>query len=97
MVRNDGDVDALAEISRLRVFAEGEETTFAELVGDSRVDLRFGSDAAGELYLIAKANGKIWRVTGAHEVSASSPIVLPELAGHTVAQPAPEARSATKR
>ena len=85
MVRNDGDVDALAEISRLRVFADGEETTFAELVGDSRVDLRFGSDAAGELYLIAKANGKIWRVTGAHEVSASSPIVLPELAGHTVA------------
>src|SRR5690625_1946796 len=37
MVRNDGDVDALAEISQLRVFADGEETTFAELVGDSRV------------------------------------------------------------
>ena len=30
----------------------------------NRVDLRFGTDAAGELYLLAKANGKIWKVTG---------------------------------
>ncbi|MDG4798212.1 PQQ-dependent sugar dehydrogenase [Micromonospora sp. WMMD1082] len=29
-----------------------------------RVDLRFGTDAAGELYILAKANGKIWKVTG---------------------------------
>ncbi|MGO1412120.1 MAG: PQQ-dependent sugar dehydrogenase [Microbacterium sp.] len=85
MVRNDGDVDDLAEISELRVFADGEETTFQELVGDNRVDLRFGSDADGELYLIAKANGTIWKVTGAQTVSAQSPIVLPELADRVVA------------
>ena len=26
-----------------------------------RVDLRFGPDDEGELYLLAKANGKIWK------------------------------------
>lgn len=85
MVRHDGDLADLATISELRVFVDGEQTTFQELVGDSRVDLRFGSDADGELYLIAKANGKIWRVTGAHTVSAQSPIVLPEIADNVVA------------
>jgi hypothetical protein len=32
--------------------------------GDARVDLRFGIDRAGELYILSKANGKIWKVTG---------------------------------
>lgn len=85
MVRNDGDPADLAPIEELRVFHEGEETTFQALVGDTRVDLRFGSDADGELYLVSKANGKIWKVTGARTVSAGSPIVLPELAGSVVA------------
>ena len=38
--------------------------TMQELAGDHRVDLRFGQDADGELYLLAKANGKVWKVTG---------------------------------
>ncbi|CAH0202293.1 PQQ-dependent sugar dehydrogenase [Microbacterium sp. Bi121] len=83
MVRNDGDIDDLAPIEELRVFVDGQETTFQELVGDKRVDLRFGSDADGELYLIAKANGKIWKVTGAKTVDPS-PFVLPELAENLV-------------
>ena len=85
MVRNDGDLEDLATIEHLRVFVDGQETTFQDLVGDARVDLRFGSDADGELYLIAKANGKIWKVTGARHVEASSPFALPELAPHLVA------------
>jgi hypothetical protein len=85
MVRNDGDVADLATIDQLRVFEDGQETTFAELVGDQRVDLRFGSDADGELYLVAKANGKIWKVTGARTVTAKSPFALPELAPNLVA------------
>lgn len=36
----------------------------------NRVDLRFGTDAAGELYLVAKANGKIWKVTGTREFAS---------------------------
>ena len=56
----------MAQIHQLMVYnAAGERVTMQELAGDARVDLRFGRDAEGELYLIAKANGKIWKVTGA--------------------------------
>jgi hypothetical protein len=84
MVRNAGAVADLATIEELRVFHDGVETTFQELVGDTRVDLRFGSDADGELYLVSKANGKIWKVTGAREAGPASPFVLPELAPNLV-------------
>ncbi|MFS0853940.1 PQQ-dependent sugar dehydrogenase [Microbacterium sp. 179-I 3D4 NHS] len=84
MVRGDGDIEDLATIEQLRVFHDGVETTFPELVGDTRVDLRFGSDADGELYLVSKANGKIWKVTGAREAGPASPFVLPELARNLV-------------
>ncbi|MGC5616221.1 PQQ-dependent sugar dehydrogenase [Georgenia sp. Z1491] len=82
MHRNDGDPHDLAPIEELRVIHEGVETTFAELVGDTRVDLRFGADASGELYLVSKADGRIWSVTGAHEVPETN--VLPELARNVV-------------
>lgn len=35
-----------------------------ELAGHLKVDLRFGTDGRGELYLLSKANGKIWKATG---------------------------------
>ncbi len=54
-----------ATIHQFQVYdTAGERTTMRELAGDTRVDLRFGSDRDGELYLLAKANGKVWRVTG---------------------------------
>ncbi|WP_334152181.1 PQQ-dependent sugar dehydrogenase [Microbacterium sp.] len=85
MARNEGDIADLATIEELRVFHEGVETTFQDLVGDTRVDLRFGSDADGELYLVSKANGKIWKVTGARTVDETpSPFVLPALAPNLV-------------
>jgi glucose/arabinose dehydrogenase len=40
----------------------GHPVTMQELVGDTRVDLRFGRDSHGELYVLAKANAKIWKV-----------------------------------
>lgn len=55
----------MAQIRQLMVHTpDGERTTMRELAGHARVDLRFGRDAEGELYLIAKANGKIWKVVG---------------------------------
>jgi glucose/arabinose dehydrogenase len=54
----------MATIHQLMVYSAGERTSFQELVGDDRVDLRFGRDGDGELYLLAKANGKVWKVTG---------------------------------
>ncbi|WP_229072533.1 sorbosone dehydrogenase family protein [Actinoplanes sp. DH11] len=38
----------------------------------NRVDLRFGTDARGELYVLAKANGKIWKVTGTRTFASGS-------------------------
>ncbi|WP_219463704.1 PQQ-dependent sugar dehydrogenase [Nonomuraea rhizosphaerae] len=43
----------------------GNAVTMQTLAGDTRVDLRLSRDGAGELYLLSKANGKIWKVTGA--------------------------------
>lgn len=55
----------MAQIRQLMVYtSDGVRTTMRDLVGNNRVDLRIGRDAEGELYLIAKANGKIWKVTG---------------------------------
>ncbi|GGO26970.1 PQQ-dependent sugar dehydrogenase [Micromonospora parathelypteridis] len=61
----------LAPIHQLALFdAAGGPVRMRDLSGPgapgdpNRVDLRFGTDAAGELYLVAKANGKIWKVTG---------------------------------
>jgi hypothetical protein len=56
---------ALAPLYQLRIStAAGGDTSMAALAADSRVDLRLGIDRAGELYLLAKANGRIWKVTG---------------------------------
>ncbi|WP_145926672.1 PQQ-dependent sugar dehydrogenase [Amycolatopsis orientalis] len=55
----------LPKVSELMLYDEkGERVTMPEIAGNARVDLRFGQDRAGELYLLAKANGKIWKVTG---------------------------------
>ncbi|MDG4786606.1 PQQ-dependent sugar dehydrogenase [Micromonospora sp. WMMD1102] len=67
----------LAPIHRLALFdAAGNPVRMQDLSGPGapgdpeRVDLRFGTDARGELYLLAKANGKIWKVTGTREYAA---------------------------
>lgn len=54
----------MARIHQLQVYANGQRTTFQQLVGHTRVDLRFGQDRRGELYLVAKADGKVYKVTG---------------------------------
>ncbi|MGP4094525.1 PQQ-dependent sugar dehydrogenase [Nonomuraea sp. KM90] len=47
------------------VDAAGQPVTMPDLAGSARVDLRFGQDRAGELYVLSKADGRIWKVTGA--------------------------------
>ena len=51
----------------------GQRVSMRDLAGDSRVDLRFGQDGNGELYLLAKANGKIWKVVGTKRFANCSP------------------------
>lgn len=61
MVRGSG----LAPLFQLKLFnSAGTQTTMKTLAGDNRVDLRLGIDRTGELYVLAKANGRIWKVTG---------------------------------
>ena len=50
----------------------GPPVTMQELAGDPRVDLRLGQDDAGEIYVLSKANGKIWKVTGARWLDAAT-------------------------
>ncbi|MGH9246457.1 MAG: PQQ-dependent sugar dehydrogenase [Acidimicrobiales bacterium] len=42
----------------------GQRVTMQDLAGDERVDLRFGQDGDGEFYILSKANGTVWMVTG---------------------------------
>lgn len=46
----------------------GQKIDFHKLCGSDRVDLHFGRDAHGEIYLLTKADGKIYKL-----VSASQP------------------------
>ena len=41
---------------------DGTRKRMPDFTGDERADLRMGRDRAGDLYLIAKANGKIWKI-----------------------------------
>lgn len=90
-MRRGGD---LAPIEVLRLYVDGEETSFAELNADedpedgddARIDLRVGRDAEGELYLLSKGSGAIWRVVDAIVVPPhANSSVLPGFAGNLVA------------
>ncbi|MCH6255277.1 PQQ-dependent sugar dehydrogenase [Puniceicoccaceae bacterium K14] len=58
---------SLAPISEFFVRVDGESSSMARLSGGGRVDLRFGCDADGELFLFEKGFGRIYKV-----VSSSS-------------------------
>jgi glucose/arabinose dehydrogenase len=58
----------LATIRQFMLYDEtGQRVTMQDLAGDDRVDLRFGQDGDGELYILSKANGTVWKVTGVRE------------------------------
>jgi glucose/arabinose dehydrogenase len=59
----------LAKIYELLLLDDtGKQVTMQTLAGDPRVDLRFGSDSNGVIYILSKANGKIWTVTSAGSI-----------------------------
>jgi Glucose / Sorbosone dehydrogenase len=69
-----------APIYELMVYDEhGRRTTMREVAGEgalgdpNRVDPRFGRDADGELYLLSKGNGRIWRITGTQRFADCRP------------------------
>ncbi len=63
----------LAPVHELTLREDGKQVTMRDIASDPqvltagkpRVDLRLGIDQAGELYVLSKSNGKIWRITAA--------------------------------
>lgn len=62
----------------------GRRLRMTDFVGDGRVDLRFGTDSDRNLYLLAKANGKIWKVVDTERAPWPKEIE-PSLQKHVVA------------
>lgn len=52
-----------APVYEWRIKTGGKETNLRELCGNNRVDLHFGQDAAGEIYILTKPDGKIYRLS----------------------------------
>ncbi len=55
-----------ATIKKWNIAMNGVPTSLAELCGNDRVDLRFGMDSKGALYLTTKEDGKIYKLVSAH-------------------------------
>ncbi len=52
-----------ATLHEMQLFdTEGNRLRMPDFVDDPRVDLRFGTDSDRNLYLLAKANGMVWKV-----------------------------------
>lgn len=54
----------LAPIQELAIQVDGKETTFRDLTGSSKTDLRFGLGPKNELFIFTKADGRIYKVSG---------------------------------
>jgi hypothetical protein len=61
----EGPADREATVRELQLYdTSGTRMRMTDFVGDGRVDLRFGTDEDRSLYLLAKANGMVWKVVG---------------------------------
>jgi glucose/arabinose dehydrogenase/mono/diheme cytochrome c family protein len=54
-----------AEVKEWKVAINGVTKSLTELCGPGRVDLHFGRDDRGEIYILTKADGKLYRLTSA--------------------------------
>ena len=58
-----------ASVNRLAVAIDGKLSDMETITGSKRVDLRLGTDAQGELYLLSKANGAVYKVVNCRDIS----------------------------
>ncbi len=63
-VANESDIKQgqTAALQKVNLTVNGNATTFQDIRPNERVDLRFGQDSAGALYVFTKSNGKVYRV-----------------------------------
>ena len=79
------DSEREATVHELQLYdTSGTRMRMSDFVGDGRVDLRFGTDYDRSLYLLAKANGKIWKVVDTRRAPIDKD-VEPSLADDVVA------------
>lgn len=57
----------LATVKEWKITINNHPSTLHEACGSDRVDLHFGRDMQGELYILTKADGKMYKITGATE------------------------------
>lgn len=60
-----------ATIKEWKILINNQPRTLKEVCGSDRVDLHFGRDMYGELYILTKADGKIYKVVSATIISLS--------------------------
>ncbi|HNR09376.1 MAG TPA: PQQ-dependent sugar dehydrogenase [Saprospiraceae bacterium] len=58
-----------ATIKEWSVAHQGKVQSLRELCGTDRVDLHFGRDAAGEIYIMTKPDGKLYKLVKAEEIN----------------------------
>jgi mono/diheme cytochrome c family protein len=65
-IESDGiQLGKQSTIKEMKVSLGGKVTTMVELSGAQKVDMRFGRDHLGELYVMSKPDGKIYKVVTA--------------------------------
>jgi hypothetical protein len=53
----------MAPVKEWFVSLNGKQLTLRSLCGQNRVDLRFAQDERGEMFILTKPDGKIYRMT----------------------------------
>jgi mono/diheme cytochrome c family protein len=62
-----------ATIKEFGLSVQGVPKTLKELCGNDRVEVRFGRGANGEIYLLTKADGKLYKIISAVNNSSGNP------------------------
>jgi len=62
---NDLQLGKQATIKKWKISFKGVPTTLVQLCGKDRVEMRLGMDNKGELYLLTKADGKVYKLASA--------------------------------
>lgn len=62
---DDLKIGKQTDIKEMKVSLNGNTTNMIELSGAQKVDMRFGRDHKGELYVMSKPDGKVYKVVSA--------------------------------
>jgi len=73
---SDDDPDGVIGFEELGLLYEGVPRTLLEVLGAGRADARLGVDEEGELYVLTKAGGQIFRLAAADDTSVPAPVPL---------------------